>query len=1340
MNSTISRTKTAAFFAISAFVIGAALFQIGTTSGSADSRSGEAGKSVKLSALKGFAAGTTVSVSAETRLTKFQPGRELQLDGVINGLRAGGIDAASAEPLSLATDDINGDGYPDLVSGYRSAGGGFLVVYYGNEQAYSPSDEEILRGIREEARFPMPFGSARIVRLGDAPELLVTGDFDRDGLKDIVAATRGASSIELAAGDRDSGFRGVERVTVAGSITAIGAGQISAGDANADLVVGVGGEAALLVYSSNESIVTQRPELRPVAGVVERIVFGDLDVAQGEDIVAASGSRIFVLQGRGSGVDTIELPSRARDIAVGEFVWDRGSRPEIAVVGDDGMTRVIANGRLDTREFTEAEALTKRRQLARIRNGEITAPAAKVRTSNWRVAEEVVSNGTSINGARISTQPSDDLIITGGAVDVITRDKSAQRSSTRLSPAGETIAILPMRLSVMGVPGMVLLQKGKIEPTIVMAAPLATFTVDRNDDTAAATACTAAANDCSMRGAVIASNANGVGADIITFNPGVAPQLTVVSGGGAENAAATGDLDVNGSLTVTGNAPTTLTTTYTNACGDCKLFGMNQTGAFSGINVGFSGMTMSGGVNNGAAFCGTFFETGGGIDFFLQSTGNVFSLSGSVLQGNTVTGCTQSYGGGINIDSANTATPGGASAGSVTLTNNTIQTSSAARESGGINMFADKHDVTMTGNSITGNLSSAGTGGGGIRIRHSFGNTVTINGGGVNSNTGQNGGGLLIDGNQVANIGTTTGVSIQNNNATGVGGFGGGVAITNLGAAGVIGSTQLTSCTINGNHADNATGKGGGVFFLPAYNATISNSTISGNTSPTGAGVFNGGGGAGISLTINSASVMDSNVATGAGGAIRNDAPSSTTNIDGLTINNNTSGTGGDGIDHNAGSMNLSGAISVLGGDSINLNAGTFTSTSSTLNLTGSLTRAVAATFSHNSGTVNFNGTGAQNLNGTASSISFNNFTVNKGGGTLQAAGSVTSLPIAGNVTITAGTFAAGTASAIGMTGSSWTNNGGTFTGGSGTVTFNGGAAQSIGGTTATTFNNLTINSAAGVTMNQNETVTGALTLTSGEVTVSGTNVLSVGGSGTTTRAAGHVNGRLRKTFSAPASYLYHVGTPGAYSPATANVTAGTGDLTMMANTGTAPATPAIPNATTLNRYWELVETGAITASLTFNYLNGDVDAGTEANYRLLRSYGAGVQSLSFANVGACPGGGSTCVDTTANTIFQSGVVEFNGFWTAGAATVPTAASVTISGRVFNDQGRGLARARVKLTDQNGVVAYAMTSPFGYYRFIDVSVGQSYVIAVDHKYFTFQSRLISVVEELSEIDFVPSGK
>src|ERR1700704_294577 len=48
--------------------------------------------------------------------------------------------------------------------------------------------------------------------------------------------------------------------------------------------------------------------------------------------------------------------------------------------------------------------------------------------------------------------------------------------------------------------------------------PLAsTFDVDRTDDTAAATACTVAPNDCSLRGAIIAANAD-VTANPVTIN------------------------------------------------------------------------------------------------------------------------------------------------------------------------------------------------------------------------------------------------------------------------------------------------------------------------------------------------------------------------------------------------------------------------------------------------------------------------------------------------------------------------------------------------------------------------------------------------------------------------------------------------------------------------------------------------------------------------------------------------------------------------------------------------------------------------------------------------------
>jgi hypothetical protein len=75
-----------------------------------------------------------------------------------------------------------------------------------------------------------------------------------------------------------------------------------------------------------------------------------------------------------------------------------------------------------------------------------------------------------------------------------------------------------------------------------------TFTVDRTDDTAAATACTDADNDCSLRGAIIAANAD-LNADpvIINLQPATTYDLTITNAT-QENAAASGDLDITTSL------------------------------------------------------------------------------------------------------------------------------------------------------------------------------------------------------------------------------------------------------------------------------------------------------------------------------------------------------------------------------------------------------------------------------------------------------------------------------------------------------------------------------------------------------------------------------------------------------------------------------------------------------------------------------------------------------------------------------------------------------------------------------------------------------------------------
>jgi hypothetical protein len=86
--------------------------------------------------------------------------------------------------------------------------------------------------------------------------------------------------------------------------------------------------------------------------------------------------------------------------------------------------------------------------------------------------------------------------------------------------------------------------------------------------------------------------------------------------------------------------------------------------------------------------------------------------------------------------------------------------------------------------------------------------------------------------------------------------------------------------------------------------------------------------------------------------------------------------------------------------------------------------------------------------------------------------------------------------------------------------------------------------------------------------------------------------------------------------------------------------------------------------------------------------------------------------------------------------SLPTAASVTISGRVITSNGRGLFNALVALTNENGETRYARTSISGRYRFNDVAAGSSAVITVVSKRYAFPPQVLMVTGEALNVDFL----
>lgn len=79
---------------------------------------------------------------------------------------------------------------------------------------------------------------------------------------------------------------------------------------------------------------------------------------------------------------------------------------------------------------------------------------------------------------------------------------------------------------------------------------------------------------------------------------------------------------------------------------------------------------------------------------------------------------------------------------------------------------------------------------------------------------------------------------------------------------------------------------------------------------------------------------------------------------------------------------------------------------------------------------------------------------------------------------------------------------------------------------------------------------------------------------------------------------------------------------------------------------------------------------------------------------------------------------------------------VSIRGRVTREDGRGLFAVQVSMTDQGGNVRTAMTNPFGYYRFLNVTANQAYTVAARHKWFEIPPRQISPADNLTGIDLI----
>ncbi len=87
----------------------------------------------------------------------------------------------------------------------------------------------------------------------------------------------------------------------------------------------------------------------------------------------------------------------------------------------------------------------------------------------------------------------------------------------------------------------------------------------------------------------------------------------------------------------------------------------------------------------------------------------------------------------------------------------------------------------------------------------------------------------------------------------------------------------------------------------------------------------------------------------------------------------------------------------------------------------------------------------------------------------------------------------------------------------------------------------------------------------------------------------------------------------------------------------------------------------------------------------------------------------------------------------------PTAANASISGRVTTANGLGIRNAEIVLSGNSiGEPRRVTTSSFGYFTFEDLRVGETYVVTVNSRRFTFQapSQVLSLTDNAFDVNFV----
>lgn len=121
-------------------------------------------------------------------------------------------------------------------------------------------------------------------------------------------------------------------------------------------------------------------------------------------------------------------------------------------------------------------------------------------------------------------------------------------------------------------------------------------------------------------------------------------------------------------------------------------------------------------------------------------------------------------------------------------------------------------------------------------------------------------------------------------------------------------------------------------------------------------------------------------------------------------------------------------------------------------------------------------------------------------------------------------------------------------------------------------------------------------------------------------------------------------------------------------------------------------------------------------------------------------GAGSTKFAGNSQSVNMSWSLQNSGGWALGGVVIQEvvlASSVSVEGQVVDAGGRALSRVAVTLTDGDGAKQTAITSPFGYFRFENLSAGQTILLQARSKQYTFAPKVLTPSEDAVNVVITP---